>query len=59
MGRPRPILFILFNNNFNEKNVDISGIWSRIVGVQGKHVDPLTTTLTTKVPADSKVEQIW
>ena len=46
MGQPRPLLFIfvLFNNNFMRKFIDLSGIRTRIVGVEGEHADHLTTT---------------
>ena len=32
------------NTNFTEKNVDVSGIRTRIVTLEGEHVDHLTTT---------------
>ena len=44
MGQLRPFLFIfvLFNHNFYRKN--FSEIRTRIVGVEGKYYDHLTTT---------------
>ena len=47
MGQHRPLfcLFSFFSNTFfTEKTVDASGIQTRIVGVEGKHADHLTTT---------------
>ena len=46
MGPPGLFLFIfvLFKQSFTEKYLGFSGIWTRIVGVEGKHADPLTTT---------------
>ena len=47
MGKPRP-LFVYFRSFqteiFQKKTVDVSGIWTRIVGVEDKHADHLTTT---------------
>ena len=37
-------IFVLFNNNFYRKIVDLSGIRTRIVGVEGEYADHLTTT---------------
>ena len=46
MGPPGLFLFIFvhFKQSFTEKSVGISGIRTRIVGVEGKHANPLTTT---------------
>ena len=47
MGQPRPLfcLFSFFSNtNFTENTVDVSGIQTRIVGVEGEHADHLTTS---------------
>ena len=47
MGQPRPLLrlFSFFSNtNFTEKTVDVCGIRTQIVGVEGEHADHLTTT---------------
>ena len=45
---PTPASFCLFsffsNTNFTEKTVGFSEIRTRIVGVEGEHVDHLTTT---------------
>ena len=46
MGQPRPLFFIFSNTNLTEKTVGISGIRTRIVGVEGEHADHLTTTTT-------------
>ena len=47
MGQTWP-LFCFFcsflNTNFTGKTVDVSGIRTRIVGVEGEHTDHLTTT---------------
>ena len=44
-ARPLSCLFSFFlNTNFTEKTVDFSGIQTRIVGLEGKHVDQMTTT---------------
>ena len=45
----KPGLFFVFfcsflNTNFTGKTVDVSGIRTRIVGVEGEHTDHLTTT---------------
>ena len=46
-SRPYFCLFLFFSNtNFTEKTEDVSGIQTRIVGVEGKHADHLTTTTT-------------
>ena len=37
-------LFSFFSNNLQNKTVDFSGIWSRIVGTEGEPADHLTTT---------------
>ena len=38
-------LFLFFaNTNVTERAVDVSGIRTRIVGIEGKHADHLTTT---------------
>ena len=39
-------IFALFNNNFEIKIVAFIGIQTRVVRVEGKHVDHLTTTTT-------------
>ena len=46
MGQPWPLFsfFDLLNTNILEKTVGFSEIRSRIVGVEGKHADHLTTT---------------
>ena len=51
MGQPRPLFVFLFfsNTNFTEKTVDVSGIRTRIVGLEGKHADHLTTTKTQAI----------
>ena len=38
------IYFLSINRFFSEKTVDVTGIRTRIVGVEGKHADHLTTT---------------
>ena len=38
------ILGLFSDSNFTEKTVGLSGIQTRIMGVEGKHADPLTTT---------------
>ena len=43
MGQPRP-LFCLFSFFSNTNTVDVSGIQTRIVGVEGEHADHLTTS---------------
>ena len=50
MGQPRRLfcLFSFFSStNFTEKTVDVSWIQTRIIGVDGKHGDRLTTTTPT------------
>ena len=42
-------IFVLFNNNFYRKIVDLSGIRTRIVGVEGEHADHLTTTTALQI----------
>ena len=37
-------IFVLFKHNLYRKTVGISGIRTRIVGVEGEHADHLTTT---------------
>ena len=37
-------LFSFFSITILQKIVDLSGIWTRIVGVEGEHADHLTTT---------------
>ena len=47
MGQPWPLfyLFLFFSNtNFTEKTVDVSGIQTRIIGLEGEPADHLTTT---------------
>ena len=47
MGQPRPLFvsFRSFQSQSLQKNtVDVSRIQTRIVGVEGKHADHLTTT---------------
>ena len=46
MGQPRPLFvyFRAFQQQFYRKIVDLSGIRTRIVGVEGEHADHLTTT---------------
>ena len=44
---PTPAPFCLFSyisNTILQKNSRLSGIWTRIVGVEGEHADHLTTT---------------
>ena len=38
------LYFVLFNSNFNRKIVDLSGIRTQIVRVEGEHADQQTTT---------------
>ena len=44
-GQPQPlfVLFSFFNNNILQKTVYFSGIWTRIVELQGEYADHLTT----------------
>ena len=46
MGRSRLLfcLFSIFSAKIWQKNVDFSGIQTRIIGVEGEHTDHLTTT---------------
>ena len=46
MGQSRPFLFIfvLFKHKFYRKTVDVSGIRTLIIGVEGEHADHLITT---------------
>ena len=46
MGQPRPLFvyFRSFQKQFYRKIVDLSGIRTRIVRVEGEHADHLTTT---------------
>ena len=37
-------IFVLFKHNLYRKTVGVSGIRTRIVGVEGEHADHLTTT---------------
>ena len=52
MGQPWPLLFIfvLFKHKFYKKNtVDVSGIRTRIVGLEGEYLDHLTTPTAQNV----------
>ena len=46
MGQPRPLFvyFRIFQTQYYRKIVDFSWFRTRIVGVEGKHADHLTTT---------------
>ena len=46
VGQPRPLfcLFSYISNTILQKNSRLSGIRTRIVGVEGEHADHLTTT---------------
>ena len=50
LNGPIPASFCLFsffsNTNFIEKNLDVSRIRTRIVGVEGEHTYHFTTTTT-------------
>ena len=48
MDQPRPLLVYLrsFCKTYDRTIVDFGGIGTRIVGVEGKHTDHLTTTTT-------------
>ena len=35
-------IFVRFKHKFYRKTVDVSGIQTRIVGIEGKHADHLT-----------------
>ena len=50
MGQPRPLFvyFRAFQQQFYRKIVDLSGIRTWIVGVEGEHADHLTTTTAQK-----------
>ena len=50
MDQPRPLLFffVLFKHKFYRKIVGFSRIRTWIVGVEGEHADPLTTTTALK-----------
>ena len=37
-------IFVLFKHNLYRKTVGVSGIRTRIIGVEGEHADHLTTT---------------
>ena len=37
------LFFVLFKQ-FTNKTVELSEIWTEIIGVEGKHADHLTTT---------------
>ena len=54
MGQPRPLFvyFHSFQQQFYRKIVDLSGIRTRFVGVEGEHADHLTTTTA---PIDTQV----
>ena len=41
-------IFVIFKYNFTEKTVGFSRIRTWIVGVEGEHADPLTTTTALK-----------
>ena len=41
-------IFGIFKHKFYRKTVGVSGIRTRIVGVEGKHDDHLTTTTTAQ-----------
>ena len=45
-GQPWPLFvyFRSFQTKFLQKKLGVSGIWIRIVGVEGEHADHLTTT---------------
>ena len=51
MGQPRPlfVLFSFFSITILQKIVDLSGIRTRIVGVESEHADHLTTTTALKI----------
>ena len=52
INRPALASFLLFsvfsNTNFTEITVGVTGIQTRIVNVEGKHADHLTTTTAPK-----------
>ena len=43
------VYFRSFLQQFKEKIVGFRGIWTEIVGIEGKHADHLTTTTTEPV----------
>ena len=47
MGQSQPIFVYLnyFQTHIVQKNCGLNGIQTRIVGVEGKHADHLTTTM--------------
>ena len=47
MGLPTWLFSFFSITNFAEKTVDVTGVQTRIVGVEDKHADHLTTTTTT------------
>ena len=51
MGQPRPLirLFLLFSTTIFLKIVRVSGIRTRIVGVEGEHADHWTNTSMARV----------
>ena len=55
MGQLRPhfwFIFVRFKHKFYRKTVDVSGIQTRIVGIEGKHADHLT-------PNTADLGEIW
>ena len=51
MCHPRPlyVYFCYFQTNILQKqNAGVSMIWTRFVGVEGKHTDHLATTTTVQ-----------
>ena len=52
-------IFVLFKHKFYRKTVGVSGIRTRIVGVEGKHADHLTTTTAQVVFNVGLVNQGW
>ena len=51
---PTPASFFVYFNSvqtqfFTEKTVVVSGIWTRIFGVEGEHANHLTTTTAPKI----------
>ena len=51
MGQPRPLFvyFRSFQQQFYRNIIDLSGIRTRIVRVEGEHADHLTTTTAPTV----------
>ena len=43
---PFLFIFVPFKHKFSRKTLGFSGIRTRIVGIEGKHADHLTTTTT-------------